>query len=140
MFLSVDNLPFLQDRSVEVIYNCHVLEHFKRRDVQRVLREWYRVLMPGGVLRIAVPDFAALCEVYNRTHDLGLVVGPIFGRQDYLCTTSITICSISNRCRYSWRRQATATCVGTTGAIPSTRAWMTFRRLTFRTWIRNAAF
>lgn len=81
---SIDNLSFLQDRSVDVIYNCHVLEHFKRRDVQRVLREWHRVLVPGGVLRISVPDFAALCEVYQRHRELGLVIGPIFGRQDYL--------------------------------------------------------
>jgi predicted SAM-dependent methyltransferase len=81
---SIDNLSFLQDRSVELIYNCHVLEHFKRREVNRVLREWYRVLAPGGLLRVSVPDFAALCEVYVRSRDLGLVIGPIFGRQDYL--------------------------------------------------------
>lgn len=81
---SIDNLSFLQDGSVELIYNCHVLEHFKRREVNRVLREWYRVLAPGGVLRVSVPDFAALCEVYVRSRDLGLVIGPIFGRQDYL--------------------------------------------------------
>ena len=81
---SIDSLSFLQDGSAEVIYNCHVLEHFKRREVQRVLREWYRVLAPGGILRTSVPDFAALCEVYSRTPDLGLVIGPIFGRQDYL--------------------------------------------------------
>lgn len=81
---SIDNLSFLQDASVDVIYNCHVLEHFKRRDVQRVLKEWFRVLAPGGVLRIAVPDFAALCTVYSRTQELGLVMGSIFGRQDYL--------------------------------------------------------
>ncbi|MBV9344115.1 MAG: methyltransferase domain-containing protein [Gammaproteobacteria bacterium] len=81
---SIDSLSFLKDASVEVIYNCHVLEHFKRREVARVLQEWRRVLVPGGVLRIAVPDFAALCQVYTRTHDLGLVIGSIFGRQDYL--------------------------------------------------------
>jgi predicted SAM-dependent methyltransferase len=81
---SIDNLSFLQDSSVELIYNCHVLEHFKRREVARVLREWYRVLAPGGLLRISVPDFAALCEVYTRSRNLGLVIGPIFGRQDYL--------------------------------------------------------
>jgi len=81
---SIDNLSFLQDGSVELIYNCHVLEHFKRREVNRVLQEWHRVLAPGGVLRISVPDFAALCEVYVRSRDLGLVIGPIFGRQDYL--------------------------------------------------------
>jgi predicted SAM-dependent methyltransferase len=81
---SIDNLSFLQDASVELIYNCHVLEHFKRREVGRVLGEWHRVLAPGGRLRISVPDFAALCQVYTRTRDLALVIGPIFGRQDYL--------------------------------------------------------
>ncbi len=81
---SIDSLSFLKDASVELIYNCHVLEHFKRREVGRVLEEWRRVLVPGGVLRIAVPDFAALCEVYTRTGNLSLVIGSIFGRQDYL--------------------------------------------------------
>jgi len=49
---SIDNLSFLQDGSVELIYNCHVLEHFKRREIARVLAEWHRVLAPGGRLRI----------------------------------------------------------------------------------------
>jgi predicted SAM-dependent methyltransferase len=81
---AIDNLSFIQSDSVEVIYNCHVLEHFKRRDVARVLREWLRVLAPGGLLRTSVPDFAALAEVYRRTGRLDLVMGPLFGRQDYL--------------------------------------------------------
>lgn len=81
---SIDNLSFLSDGSVDLIYNCHVLEHFKRREVHRVLREWHRVLRDDGILRISVPDFGALCEVYLRTGDLGLVIGPVFGRQDYL--------------------------------------------------------
>lgn len=45
---TIDNLSFIADDSVDVIYNCHVLEHFKRRDVGRVLRVWHRVLKPGG--------------------------------------------------------------------------------------------
>ena len=81
---TIDNLSFVPDNSVELIYNCHVLEHFKRRDVDRVLREWLRVLIPGGVLRISVPDFASLCEVYQREKNLNLVIGALFGRQDYL--------------------------------------------------------
>ena len=81
---TIDNLSFVPDGSIDLIYNCHVLEHFKRRDVGRVLREWHRVLKPGGVLRTSVPDFAAVCEIYQRNHDIGLVIGPIFGRQDYL--------------------------------------------------------
>jgi hypothetical protein len=39
---SIDNLSFIRDNTVDVIYNCHVLEHFKRRDVPRVLQEWHR--------------------------------------------------------------------------------------------------
>jgi len=80
----IDNLSFLADDSAQVIYTCHVLEHFKRRDTVRVLREWYRVLAPGGVLRTSVPDFAKLAEVYLTHRDLKLVIGALFGRQDYL--------------------------------------------------------
>lgn len=81
---SIDNLPFIPDESVDLIYNCHVLEHFKRRDVPRVLKEWHRVLKPGGVLRTSVPDFAALCQVYSHFGELDAIIGPLFGRQDYL--------------------------------------------------------
>jgi len=81
---TIDNLSFIENDSVEVIYNCHVLEHFKRRDVLQVLSEWRRVIKPGGILRISVPDFAAICEVYRKYKDISLVVGPIFGKQDYL--------------------------------------------------------
>ena len=81
---TIDNLSFIQDASVDLIYNCHVLEHFKRRDVRRVLQEWHRVLKPGGILRISVPDFAKLCEVYQKYGQLDLVIGALFGRQDYL--------------------------------------------------------
>jgi predicted SAM-dependent methyltransferase len=81
---TIDNLSFIPDNSVDLIYNCHVLEHFKRKDVERVLREWYRVIKPGGILRISVPDFAKLCEVYQREGKIDLVIGALFGRQDYL--------------------------------------------------------
>lgn len=76
----VATLPMLADDSVSLIYASHVLEYFDRIDVLDVLAEWRRVLAPGGTLRLAVPDFAALAEVYRRTGDLDLVIGPIFGR------------------------------------------------------------
>jgi len=80
----IDSLPAFADESVELIYNCHVLEHFHRQRVPAVLREWRRVLKPGGLLRIAVPDFEALCALYGETGDLSLVVGSLYGRQDYV--------------------------------------------------------
>lgn len=81
---AVDQLPMVPDESVEVIYACHVLEHYQRRAVPRVLAEWRRILKPGGTLRVAVPDFEALVELYRKTQRLEHVVGPLFGRGDYL--------------------------------------------------------
>lgn len=81
---TIDNLSFIPNNSVDLIYVCHVLEHFKRREVNRVLMEWNRVLVPNGILRISIPDFEKLCEVYKKYNNLDLILGPLFGRQDYL--------------------------------------------------------
>jgi len=81
---SIDNLSFIQNDSVDVIYNCHVLEHFKRQQTKLVLTEWFRILKSGGVLRVSVPDFESVCNVYQETKDLNLVIGPLFGGQTYL--------------------------------------------------------
>lgn len=79
----IDKLSKIADRSVDLIYACHVLEHFPRGSVQTVLEEWNRVLRKGGTLRLSVPDFAALADIYIKTRDLSLVIGPVCGRQDH---------------------------------------------------------
>jgi len=61
-----DKLHDFATQSVSLIYASHVLEHFGRYEVEGVLREWHRVLAPAGVLRIAVPDFAAVVEMYEH--------------------------------------------------------------------------
>lgn len=84
----VNQLSDFADHSVSLIYASHVLEHFGRHEVEAVLKEWHRVLAPGGVLRIAVPDFAAVVEMYEheglKDGESGLV-GLICGgqRNDY---------------------------------------------------------
>ena len=112
---TIDNLSFLPTDSVELIYTCHVLEHFRRRDVGGVLKEWLRVLTPGGTLRVAVPDFAKLCEVYIKNQDIDQVIGGIFGRQDYLYNIHYNVFDLAslsrelvgagyrNVRRYDWR-------------------------------------
>jgi SAM-dependent methyltransferase len=96
---AIDDLGFLPDDSCEVIYNCHVLEHFKRRDVGRVLKEWHRVLRPGGVLRTSVPDFTALCAVYAKYEDIDRVIGPLFGGQNYLYNIHYNVFDFRSLCR-----------------------------------------
>ena len=81
---SVDRLPMIEDNSCDIIYSCHVLEHFHRNVVTHVLKEWIRVLKPGGILRISVPNMWNLFQIYSKTKDLSLILGPIFGRCNYL--------------------------------------------------------
>lgn len=52
------------DASVDAIRASHVLEHFPHREIGGVVAEWARVLRPGGVLQIAVPDFAKISTAY----------------------------------------------------------------------------
>ena len=56
-------LPF-SDGSVSAVYSSHVLEHLYREEGQRLIAESFRVLAPGGILRIVVPDLRAIVEEY----------------------------------------------------------------------------
>ncbi len=79
--MPVNQLTFAQDNSVELIYASHVLEHFGRHEVDQVLGEWFRVLRKEGILRIAVPDFGAVCQRYHETAELGELIGLVCGGQ-----------------------------------------------------------
>src|SRR3982751_3382986 len=52
-------LPFGPD-SVDAIYSSHMLEHLSLGDADLVLVECRRVLKPGAVLRLALPDLRSL--------------------------------------------------------------------------------
>lgn len=77
---SIDQLPFIPDGAAQLVYCSHALEYFDRQQALGVLAEWRRVLAPGGTLRLAVPDFEALIQVYQRTGELARVLGPLYGR------------------------------------------------------------
>lgn len=54
------------DNSFDVVYSSHVLEHFTLDQALFVLKEAWRVLNPGGIVRIVVPDLAGTCREYLR--------------------------------------------------------------------------
>ncbi|MGE3537198.1 MAG: methyltransferase domain-containing protein [Candidatus Tectimicrobiota bacterium] len=53
-----------QANTVEAIYMGEMLEHFTQEEAQHILHECYRVLQPGGRLRIRVPDHARFWQHY----------------------------------------------------------------------------
>lgn len=78
----VARLP-IPDGAAELIYASHVLEHFGRNEYRKVLKEWFRVLDPGGVLRLSVPDFSACAALYYEggLSDLSGLTGLLVGGQ-----------------------------------------------------------
>lgn len=52
------------DNSADEIRASHILEHFPFRTTFNVLADWVRVLKPGGLLKLAVPDFDWQHTVY----------------------------------------------------------------------------
>ena len=56
-------IPF-SSSSVDVVYHSHLLEHFDRNVGECFLEETKRVLRPGGIHRIVVPDFESRCRSY----------------------------------------------------------------------------
>ena len=61
-------LPY-ESESFDACYSSHVLEHIPRADVESLLREMYRVLKHGGIIRCAVPDLEDMARTYLRVLD-----------------------------------------------------------------------
>jgi SAM-dependent methyltransferase len=57
--------------SVDVVYASHLFEHLTSRQAQWFLKESFRVLRPGGVLRLVVPDLYALAKNYVNAYESG---------------------------------------------------------------------
>lgn len=52
------------DNTFEAVYHSHVLEHMPKRYAPVFLRECWRVLQPGGILRVVVPDLEFAAREY----------------------------------------------------------------------------
>jgi len=50
--------------TVRYIYSSHAFEHFTRAESLAIAKDSFRVLAPGGVLRIVVPDLALIVREY----------------------------------------------------------------------------
>lgn len=98
-FVNVDVLPYshvhyvqqiydlkiFEDEYADLIYASHVLEHLGHRESQIALREWYRVLKRAGILRISVPDFDKIIEIYHgEQKDITAIMSPLMGGQDHI--------------------------------------------------------
>lgn len=79
----ISDLSRFADGSIPAIYASHCLEHFPHVRTLLVLKEWNRVLEPGGKLYVAVPDFARCVEIYLSTGVTQWLQDYVSGGQEY---------------------------------------------------------
>jgi predicted SAM-dependent methyltransferase len=67
----LQGVPF-QSETFDLVYHSHVLEHFSKQDGEKLIEECFRVLKPGGVIRIAIPDLEQIVKNYLRFLEAGM--------------------------------------------------------------------
>jgi len=81
---NIDDLSFLGNDYADLVYACCLLEHIPYQKAKNVIWEWRRVLKKGGILRLSVPDFDKIVEIYNEnSRDIGIILPPLMGGQGY---------------------------------------------------------
>ncbi|CAG0967758.1 hypothetical protein PHYC_01077 [Phycisphaerales bacterium] len=59
------DLSAFADGTVDEVYGSHIYEHLSYNDeVMRALAEVFRILRPGGVFMVGVPDLDVLCQLF----------------------------------------------------------------------------
>ena len=61
------------DESISVLYSSHMLEHFDSKEADIFCKEAQRLLIPGGIIRIVVPDIVIKIHEYNEHKDADLL-------------------------------------------------------------------
>ena len=61
-------LPF-PNEAFDAVYHSHVLEHLAPEEAFFLLKECQRVLRPGGILRVVVPDLENIVRLYLAALD-----------------------------------------------------------------------
>lgn len=59
----------LSDGSADAVYSSHVVEHLSDTEAGAYFTDLWRVLAPGGVIRIVVPDLEHICRIYLQQLD-----------------------------------------------------------------------
>lgn len=59
-------LSVFSDNYADEILAVHVVEHFWRWEIEDVLREWLRILKPGGEMILECPNLISACEEFLK--------------------------------------------------------------------------
>lgn len=76
-------LPYEWENQFDIAKASHVLEHFGFQQSAEVLAEWYRIIKPGGLIQIKVPDLEGIAQGIVEGRFDAYVQGGIYGDQGH---------------------------------------------------------
>jgi SAM-dependent methyltransferase len=103
---SVDDLPMFGDATVDVVEANHLFEHLTLTQARKALREWARVLRPGGRLVLELPDMQASLRMLGRYRDAGGFDLGMVGL--YGWTPDIDAAGVPQMHKWGWTRESLA--------------------------------
>ena len=92
----ITNLKMLPSNYYTEILAYDILEHIERTKTKEVLAEWNRLLIPGGLIKIRVPNLIGLLSLFSKKNYQGIkkqeeLIQCCFGTQayngDFHCTS-----------------------------------------------------
>lgn len=78
----VRKLP-VEDQVFDVVFSSHTLEHFSWTVVDKILKEWSRVLKVGGELRLVLPNLRYVAQRLLEDALVPTDLWVLYGEQDY---------------------------------------------------------
>lgn len=82
----ITSLSSFTDKSVDQVNTTHVLEHLPNDQIKPAMRSVYRILKPGGMWTIEVPDFPWVLQDFLNTPEpkrWGWKLQTVFGLQSH---------------------------------------------------------
>jgi len=62
---NANDLSAMSDNTFSAVYASHIVEHLDYRgELVDTLKDWQRVMKPGGTLYVSVPDMDILCQMF----------------------------------------------------------------------------
>jgi predicted SAM-dependent methyltransferase len=86
----------LANETVDFVYSSHFLEHLTRREASKIVKDCFRVLKPGGWIRLVCPDLRILARKYLEG-DIGYPLFNVWPKAQLSEAFIESLCLVDNR-------------------------------------------
>ena len=135
-------IPF-PNNSADAVYHSHLMEHIDRDAVLLFQTEIFRVLKPGGIQRLCIPDLEQLIREYNKSLATDDLTRESSLRHDMSVADIFEQCvrraSVAARERKGFRLWLENLALGDARARGETHQWM-WDRVNVRSVLMDAGF